>query len=180
MASILIFLFVILAVTVVYVNRANEVVHTVSYDWSIESPRSDELYAYASIGESWTDGTRYGNQYDITIYNNLKKDITDWNVTITVPEDCDIDSFWNGFWSLSDGKLYYEPADFNMTVEAGETKTFGLIMYSAEQFKMDEISIEYKMSRRLAEYVNFWVIMSLMLVDVIAIITVHIVDKKMA
>ncbi|MCR5612765.1 adenylate/guanylate cyclase domain-containing protein [Treponema sp.] len=93
------------------------------------------------------DPDRTGAQYDGIIYNNMSSTIiTDWNFSISVPEEnCSIDPGpWNGTFSLSDGKLNvikpHEGDQENIhgvdfyTITPLKTLGFGCIMYTPHDY----------------------------------------------
>ncbi len=83
----------------------------------IEKPYSGNDFSQAvcvtfmqNAEKHWVDGDdpdRTGAQYDGVIFNNMKSTIiTEWNFSISVPENCSVDpNPWNGKFTLSDNKL---------------------------------------------------------------------------
>ena len=88
-----------------------------------------------SISKNWNDVDLHpevpaGAQYDGTITNNTNEPIYLWELTMEVPKDAVIDSSWNGFYEIKDGKMTIKPVDYNEEIKAGEKITFGFVMYS--------------------------------------------------
>ena len=162
------------------IEKSNGRELSVSFDWTIDNPSDEEIYVVSSEGDAWINGDLYGNQYNFTLYNNSTCDITDWNVSVLIPEGCDIDSSWNGLWAINGDSLYYEPEDYNFTVRAGESKSFGLVMYSVtDDVPMDKIFLEYREDRRILGYTGFWVMALAGLVDALAVIMILISNLRL-
>lgn len=180
MGALLLVFLVGMTVTVVTVKSSNKKELEMSYDWSIDDPSDQSIYVKATPGAAWEDGNVVGNQYDFVIYNNSKYTITDWKVTVNVPEGSDLENYWNGFWAITGDGLTYEPANFNVTVEPGGQRSFGVVMRSSEVASMNEISLTYHKARRVTTAYPFWIFSVLAMIDAIVIVVVHIVDIKMA
>lgn len=172
--------FIGLIFSIVHSKQVNEKTKPLSFDWGIDDPTDQDIYIYVHHSSPWIDGDATGAQYNFTIYNNSSNPIGEWTMEANIPEGCDIDSSWNGFWAIDGEKLIYEPADFNKQVVAGGQKTFGLVMYASEILSFNEISLEYKEKNRVTSYFAFWFFLILMIALAVAILIVHIVDIKLA
>ncbi len=109
------------------------------------SPANNFSSQYAvsvSISKSWknSDGS-VGAQYDGYIYNNTNYDFTDWEAVITVPEGSYVDSFWDGIASVEGDQLIILPESYNGTIFSGDSRKFGLILYTPQEYAVSNISI---------------------------------------
>lgn len=96
-------------------------------------------YEYTSVvSKQWfeSDGTT-GAEYDFYVYNNSLSDLTNWSVTITVPDNCRIDSHWPGKAVISDEKLIYTPNFSDEKMMSGNYTKFGFILYSSDLIDTD-------------------------------------------
>ncbi len=157
MVIVLIISLISLIVTLIYAKRANEQVHSLSFDWSIDDPDNEEIYIFATSGTPWSEKDAIGDQYDFRLVNNSRHAISNWSMVAYIPTGCDIDSSWNGLWAINQNKLIYEPADYNMYAAAGEQRTFGLVMYAPYVCDMDEITLEYTEAKKATAYPMFWI-----------------------
>ncbi len=180
MAVVTVLLFLALIYCVIYISNENKKELSLSFDWNIDSPQNQEIYVIANSGRAWEADEGTGNQYNFTIFNNSSYPITDWTLSVNIPEGCNIDSTWNGFWGIEEDKLIYEPEEFNKQVMSDDYKTFGLVMYSEETLPMDQMFLDYRLDRKLITFVPFWIILILINIFAVAIVVVHVVDIKLA
>lgn len=123
---------------------------------------------------SWLYDGRIGAQFDCILHNSSGRKICDWNLTIDVPESATLDSYWNGFFELEDGKLHVEPVLYNEVVAKDGEIPFGFILYlpisyaDIDKFLNDDIisvkwlpstfAFSYKNQVTITEMRLFWVI----------------------
>ena len=156
------------------IKESNSRVLSISFDRTIDDPKSEEIYVIASPGRYWKNGELKGNQYSLTLYNKSAHAITDWNVSVQIPQGCSLETSWNGFWAIGGDMLYYKPADFHLNVEAGEQKSFGVVMYSHEDVPMNNIFLSYRENKKITTYPVFWVLLVCACLDVFFVVTLII------
>ena len=178
MLVITVIAFVCVTTTIAYAKKANEEIHSFSYDWAIDNPDNEDIYVSASLGTFWEDEEMIGNRYDFQMVNNSDYIIRNWSVDCVVPSDCDIDSYWNGFWALDGQRLVYEPEEFNLISRPGDIKTFGLIMYSPEICEMNEVTIEFNIFRPITAYPVFWFFLVIAVISFLGMFVVEIVAAR--
>ncbi len=79
------------------------------------------LAAAAKTVNSWQGG----RQLEVTLTNGTGHTVTGWEVTFSL--DGKITDLWNGTKTVSGKKVCVKNADYNGTIEPGESVTFGLI-----------------------------------------------------
>lgn len=83
-----------------------------------------------TCSNQWSDGKKQFCQYDLTIKNTGKNDITDWSVELDFSCEVTVDQSWNGNFEKSGSGLIVTPADYNRTITAGQSVNAGLIVYA--------------------------------------------------
>lgn len=83
-----------------------------------------------TCSNQWSDGKKQFCQYDLTINNTGKDDITDWSVELDFSCEVTVDQSWNGNFEKSGSGLIVTPADYNQTITAGQSVNAGLIVYA--------------------------------------------------
>ncbi|MDE6626462.1 MAG: cellulase family glycosylhydrolase [Lachnospiraceae bacterium] len=99
--------------------------------------QADYILTVESVS-SWSNGEKICTQFDAAISNHTEKTGKDWKVSITVPEGAEIESSWNGNYSINGTTLEITPVDYNVEVPAGGEVTFGFILDTLEAFSLDE------------------------------------------
>ncbi len=143
----------------------------------------------------WIDGSRNGwtgAQYDGVIFNNMKSTIiTEWNFSISVPNDSSLDPGpWNGTFLISDGLLNVKKpvdgdkenlhgADF-YKVTPLKTLGFGCIMYTPSEYQPSEKEITFTYSSILKPLTNilFDIFISLLFVIFLISTTIMLLEGK--
>lgn len=83
-----------------------------------------------TCSNQWSDGKKQFCQYDLTINNTGKNDITDWSVELEFSCEVTVDQSWNGNFEKSGSGLIVTPADYNRKITAGQSVNAGLIVYA--------------------------------------------------
>ena len=83
-----------------------------------------------TCSNQWSDGKKQFCQYDLTINNTGKNDITDWSVELDFSCEVTVDQSWNGNFEKSGSGLIVTPADYNRKITAGQSVNAGLIVYA--------------------------------------------------
>lgn len=156
----------------IYVYYYNENV----YICTLESKKKDYSITIEP-SKMWAEGSHgynYGIQYDACIYNNMDTDIRDWVAYIDVPEDCVIDSYWNGEFTLENDKIIIKPVIYNKVIEANGQREIGFVLYSNLQDNIKNFEIHFYRLIGREEISFFWVLVILgilyIFIDVVIII----------
>lgn len=111
-----------------YIEEYNDKVFT--YSMTQESREYDIYYEVPKHWDETGHGYKNGMQYDITFENFTEEKLYDWCVEITVPQDCYIDSYWNGELVHEGDKLLFQPHQDIQYVDPESNRTFGFVMYT--------------------------------------------------
>lgn len=108
-----------------------------------DNTESTIYYVELKKTNSWDNSDSVGAQFDGTLYNRSNKNISDWKIVISLPDNCKVDSSWNGTYSLEGNKLSITSVDYNSEVAANGNIQFGFILISPMEYEpMDsDISI---------------------------------------
>lgn len=144
-----------------YVKEYNERTFTYSM-----GEVSEEYSVRFEIPKHWSEIARgyiNGMQYDITFENNTDEKLYDWSVEITVPENCRIDSYWNGELVYEGDTIQFTPLQDIQFVDPQSSRTFGFVMFS--QTLMDNIqgctvSFHKQMIMRQTPMFRLWLMIS--------------------
>lgn len=99
-----------------------------------------------------------GAQYDGKIVNGYSSDIENWQLVITMPDEGELDSSWNGSYELDGGRLVLTPDENTSIIPAGEEKTFGFIMISKELMEFSKFEFVGYRQTTYTQYALFWVL----------------------
>ncbi len=128
----------VIIITAYYVEDVavrNNVSLEYSGDLSLTGARlSDSVYATAVKVKEWRNARNNGLQFEFTIYNNGNSMINNWIADLEIPEDAEIDDYWNVGLEVKEGRLYLTPVDFNLTVSTGDSVSFGFIVNTNEDY----------------------------------------------
>lgn len=79
---------------------------------------------------SWEEGGKKCGGYEIIITNNGNT-VNSWTANITVPNNTELTSHWNGIFSISGNTMTVKNESYNGTIEKGKSVSFGF-NYSAD------------------------------------------------
>ena len=83
------------------------------------------------VTNSW-DG-KY--QFSVIVNNTSDVDISSWEISIEMPDNCNVESFWCSDCKISNNVLLIKPVDYNSCIKAGDfVDNIGFIMSSPEVF----------------------------------------------
>ena len=110
-----------------------------------KNKKSDFNYTMSNSG-SWHDGVNFGlsyAQYDFNLYNNSKKNLSDWKIVLKFDSKIKIDSSWNGEYELlDDSTLKITPLDYNQFIQAGAQMPFGCVIAAKGIVGVDSFVLE--------------------------------------
>lgn len=138
--------------------------HPVTYHINSDAQsESDMLSIRMEASKSWDDtydtGEKcVGAQYDGFIINNSDKNFYNWTLDIQLPEAAKIDSSWNGTYVNEHSYITMSPIDDILTIEPGETASFGFVLHSDSLLTIQEFTIIGYQHIPLIQYPLFWVL----------------------
>lgn len=111
-----------------------------TYDMAVNRPAATRgIGLNVVISKNWVDETHHeqmpvGAQYDMEIVNHTDKVLTDWTLSVELPQTALVDSGWNGEFRAEDHRLIVDCVDYNTEIEPGEKITLGAVLYTPSLF----------------------------------------------
>lgn len=112
-----------------------------------------------------------GGQYDGSIINNGKFDFHSWKVEINLSEECNIDSLWNGVYTLEGNKLTLTPMDYNGVVEDKDNQPFGFVALSNDFLEFNSFKVSGYFDKTIKDFGMYWVLRYVSLAWIIAAVS---------
>ncbi len=186
--------FVILSITGINIPQRTEVIHT-PYVQNLKTKpvcvtflRDPEKVWFVD-----EDPTIFGAQFNGVLYNNMKATIiTDWKVTIEVPDKCSIDPGpWNGNFSLGGNELRVRKPQLSdkenihgvdfYRVNPLKNLGFGCIMYATKGYSplTSKIVLTYEGVLKPLSYLGFDIVFVLLAILFIVSVTVSLTEGKL-
>lgn len=104
--------------------------------------KAADYYVSVNASNQWDGGDgSIGAQCDLIFYNNTDTAVSDWKLTVKVPEGFRVDSLWNGTHEIKDNVMTITSADYNNTIEAKNNITIGFIMYGPSVIAESDITL---------------------------------------
>ncbi len=91
---------------------------------------------------TWADDSMQYAAYDVIISNSSSSDITGWRFRITWDEEISPKEYWSCEVGGSGNNRLFIPADYNTTIPAGSSVTFGMIVYGAQTPTLTNVTFE--------------------------------------
>lgn len=101
----------------------------------IDNPEENqnEFFVTTKIINSWPSGdSSYHYQYEITFNNNSDYDISSWQFTMILEDNTNLESVWGANYIDKDSEIFFSNVDYNGTIKAHESITFGGIFSSTK------------------------------------------------
>lgn len=165
----------VLGSTFIYISFRNKITHHIFQDVQIireniqeaheDSSGSNKCFIEMKIPlrsdgalNSWKiENGRHGAQYDIYIRNNTKCAVKGWILKLSVPENSQIDSAWNGIYKKEKGIITIKASEkaLNEVVLPQNSCKLGFVLYSDSFLKNANVSLEAKFQRSPFSYALF-------------------------
>ncbi|MBP3782045.1 MAG: cellulose binding domain-containing protein, partial [Butyrivibrio sp.] len=131
--TLLVFMAVLVIIVTAYyvedISLRNNVSLEYNQDMSLTGVRlSDKVYSTCQKVKQWKNAKDFGLQFEFTLYNNERSNISNWTIEMEVPEDAVIADCWNAGTSVKDGILYLTPLAYNSIIPNNDQITFGFII----------------------------------------------------
>ncbi len=113
---------------------------TASQEVLSKSESSSDVTVSIKRTGGWNDGSHDFAQYDVTVKNSGKKNVTDWTVTIPSGKAV-VDQSWNTEISASGGNITAGPVDYNSVIYPGSDASFGMIIKDPAGISIDAAAV---------------------------------------
>ena len=90
---------------------------------------------------SWNDGTNNYYQYTLNVKNTGSGSLSNWKISINFGTDISLDQSWSGNVTVSGNTVTISGADFNSTINAGDTAEAGFIIYTSGNVGTPNITV---------------------------------------
>lgn len=98
------------------------------------------VYVVYKLSNSWENNGKMCYQIDISVKNNSKKDLSNWNLSLDVDAGTTIDG-WNAKYAVAGTKLTATPEQYNSEIKAGGSVSIGFIMTTSGKFKPETFRV---------------------------------------
>ncbi len=106
-----------------------------TYDLAVNRPAATRgIGLNVAISKNWVDETHHeqmpvGAQYDMEIVNHTDRVLTEWTLSVELPQGVFVDSGWNGEFRAEERRLVVDCVDYNTEIKPGEKITLGAVLY---------------------------------------------------
>lgn len=107
-----------------------------TYDMAVNRPAATRgIGLNVAISKNWVDETHHeqmpvGAQYDMEIVNHTDRVLTEWTLSVELPQGVFVDSGWNGEFRAEERRLVVDCVDYNTEIKPGEKITLGAVLYT--------------------------------------------------
>lgn len=138
-----------------------------------------ELNLVAS--KAWSEtfhGYEHGMQYDGTVTNYMKENVSDWEVTIQLIEGCHLDSYWNGEFTFENNQLTIKPMEHNREIDSGAHQTFGFILYAPSKNNIKDYQLMIQKHISMKDLLVYWLVIAVICIDIVVNATMLVLHFK--
>lgn len=134
-----------------------------------------------SIEKSWVNDKgsalqTKGAQYNGHILNEYENDIEDWKLVITMPDEGELDSYWNGEYTIEGNQITIISNADTRVIQSGEDKTFGFVMISDELLNFTKFEFTGYRQTSYTQYPLFWILVVASILWLVGFLTYLIVS----
>lgn len=91
---------------------------------------------------TWADESMQYASYDVTVSNTSASDVGNWRFRITWNEDISPKEYWSCEVGGSGNNRLFIPVDYNTTIPAGSSITFGMVVYGTQTPILTNVAFE--------------------------------------
>lgn len=134
---------------------------------------SEPLSITMPSSKGWLEGVGiHATQYDATITNNKSYAFKNWTIRITLPEKAKINDSWScEIVENGDGTTSFSGLDYNLDIPAGETVTFGFILFAKTEPEFNDFQIEATPDYTFTDFTLYYILFMLLIVWIICVAT---------
>lgn len=147
------------------------------------SNKNDLWVECQTSGDYWEIDGFYATQYDILLHNNSSIEVSDWEISIQIPEGAYLDAYWNGVFQIEDNYMYISAVDYNAILKK-QAYPIGFILYVpnvAENISWipKDISINYSKYTTLQDLAVYWIFIAFAILTTVYLFVYCILKLKM-
>lgn len=130
--------------------------------------------------KDWPEGKfNHGVQYDVTLINDSLHQLSDWSVTLQIPEGGKVSDSWNISYEVDDdGIMTASNVDYNFIIEENNQQSFGFIVISPEIQDIEYAKATFVPIYQISDYPLFWANVAFSFILFIAILITIIVELR--
>lgn len=158
-----------------------------TYVFSEEDPGGSQegLTIESVASKEWSDYTLHadmphGAQYDITVTNDSEFDFYNLKVRIDFDGPVEFDSGWNGDYEIKDNSVFFTADDMVYLVPAGESKTFGAVLYTTKDSRIESYTVSGCWNMDVRKTGLFWALVEVTIIYILVVILqmVYLIREK--
>lgn len=113
--------------------------------------KNEALVLTIRESNSWDSNSCHFIQYDFILKNPSNHKVSGWSLKLPLKHGAALSQVWNATCTLDGTSLSIVPANYNVSIEAGQSVTFGMILSNAGTIDSDKamVSVSYDNSTPL-------------------------------
>lgn len=183
MVYLLVFLLILLGFSYLEYRASQTTYIDVSQEEILAEDCGENLYVTMSHSKDWREPAgRHGVQYDVTIFNSMNYELTDWVVKIKLPDGVQVTDSWNIEYTLDEANdiLTARSVDYNALIEAQSVCTFGFILNCKTIEDLAQVELRVSPILHIYDFSLFWVLVFVSCVLFILVLITVVVEIKLS
>lgn len=183
MVYLLVFLLILLGFSYLEYRASQTTYIDVSQEEILAEDCGENLYVTMPHSKDWREPAgRHGVQYDVTIFNSMDYELTDWVVKIKLPDGVQVTDSWNIEYTLDEANdiLTARSVDYNALIEAQSVCTFGFILNCKTIEDLAQVELRVAPILHIYDFSLFWVLVFVSCVLFILVLITVVVEIKLS
>lgn len=183
MVYLLVFLLILLGFSYLEYRASQTTYIDVSQEEILAEDCGENLYVTMPHSKDWREPAgRHGVQYDVTIFNSMDYELTDWVVKIKLPDGVQVTDSWNIEYTLDEANdiLTARSVDYNALIEAQSICTFGFILNCKTIEDLAQVELRVSPILHIYDFSLFWVLVFVSCVLFILVLITVVVEIKLS
>lgn len=183
MVYLLVFLLILLGFSYLEYRASQTTYIDVSQEEILAEDCGENLYVTMPYSKDWREPAgRHGVQYDVTIFNSMNYELTDWVVKIKLPDDVQVTDSWNIEYTFDEANdiLTAKSVEYNTLIEAQSVCTFGFILNCKTIEDLVQVELRVSPILHIYDFSLFWVLVFVSCVLFILVLITVVVEIKLS
>lgn len=183
MVYLLVFLLILLGFSYLEYRASQTTYIDVSQEEILAEDCGENLYVTMPHSKDWREPAgRHGVQYDVTIFNSMNYELTDWVVKIKLPDGVQVTDSWNIEYTFDEANdiLTARSVDYNTLIEAQSVCTFGFILNCKTIEDLAQVELRVSPILHIYDFSLFWVLVFVSCVLFILVLITVVVEIKLS